>query len=138
MLLKRPDFLSLVKFSAFSGVSALTSYFLMNAREKHSMNGKNVIVTTGCDSGLGFSIAIYCHEKLNMCVISCVNNHKSRGALKLREMFGNSNRFHMIELEITKDESIEHVRKYVENFMAGNVNMGNVVLHFSVNLICFF
>jgi hypothetical protein len=53
MLLSKPDFLSFLKFSALSTVSGLISYKLVNAVEMKRVNERNVLITTGCDSGLG-------------------------------------------------------------------------------------
>lgn len=78
------DFTSLLKFMSFSALGGVTTYYLMNPREKRSMSSKDVIVATGCDSGLGYSVAVHCHTKLNMSVVACVHNIGSKGALKLK------------------------------------------------------
>lgn len=124
MLLKRPDFLSFVKFAGFSTFSGLVTHYLMNPRERAVVKDTNVIVTTGCDSGLGYSIALHCHEKLNMSVVACVHQLNSSGAIKLKKLFENSNRFHMVELEITEDESIDGVKKFVNQLLESNKELG--------------
>ncbi|KAG5669395.1 hypothetical protein PVAND_017282 [Polypedilum vanderplanki] len=123
MLLKRPDFYSFVKFAGLSTFSGLVTHYLMNPVEKKLVDERNVLIATGCDSGLGYSIAIHCHEKLNISVIACVQHLKSPGAEKLRNMFEKSKRFHLVELEITKDDSIDNVRKYVQNFFERNEDL---------------
>lgn len=47
------DFTSFLKFCSLSAFGGLTTYFLMNPRTKRTVSPKDVIVTTGCDSGLG-------------------------------------------------------------------------------------
>lgn len=47
------NFSSFVKFSMLSAVGGITTYYLMNARTKNRVTEKDVIVVTGCDSGLG-------------------------------------------------------------------------------------
>lgn len=71
-LAKLGDISSFLKFVSFSTLSGATTYFLMNQRSKRSVNAREVIVTTGCDSGLGYSIAVHCHNVLNMTIIACV------------------------------------------------------------------
>lgn len=78
------DFTSFLKFVSFSALSGATTYYLMNPRETRCMSSKDVIVATGCDSGLGYSVAVHCHSKLNMSVVACVHNIRSKGALKLK------------------------------------------------------
>ena len=124
MLLKRPDFLSFIKFAGFSTFSGLVTHYLMNPREKAIVNERNVVIATGCDSGLGYSIALHCHEQLSMSVVACVHQLNSTGALKLKKMFESSNRFHMIELELTEDESINGVKKFVNELLESNNDLG--------------
>ena len=126
MLLKKPDFLSFVKFAGFSTFSGLVTHYLMNPREKMVVNETNVVVTTGCDSGLGYSLAIHCHEKLRMSVVACVHQLNSTGALKLKKLFANSNRFHIVELEITEDVSISEVKKFVNKLLESNKELGKL------------
>ena len=124
MLLKKPDFISFFKFAGLSSLSMFKTYKLVNPRDKRPINEKNVVVATGCDSGLGFSMAIHCHEKLKMSIIACVLNKQSSGAQKLKEMFVSSERFHLIELDVTKDESIDAVRKFVHEILEDKNELG--------------
>lgn len=137
MLLKRPDFLSFVKFAGFSTFSGLVTHYLMNPREKSRVNSSHVVVATGCDSGLGYTMALHCHEKLQMSVVACVHQLNSTGAMKLKKLLENSDRFHMIELEITKDESINGVKKFVNKLLESNQHLGtdmnNKILSFCAN-----
>lgn len=114
------DFTSFMKFLTFSALSGATTYYLMNPRIKRNMNSRNVIVTTGCDSGLGYSLAIHCHNTLNMSVVACVQYLNSKGASKLNEMFSASERFHMVELEVTKNESVETAKDFVDKLLEKN------------------
>lgn len=114
------DVASLAKFLSFSALGGITTYYLMNPREKRSMNSKNVIVATGCDSGLGYSVAVHCHNNLNMSVVACVHSLGSKGALKLKDLFSGSNRSHLLELEITKSNSVQAVKKFVEELLEKN------------------
>ena len=117
------DFSSLIKFISFSALSGATTYYLMNPRVKKSMSMKDVIVTTGCDSGLGYSIAVHCHNNLNMSVVACVLNQESRGASKLKELFSSSKRFHLVELDVTIPESVQKLKKFVEQLLEQNKDL---------------
>lgn len=114
------DLTSFAKFASFSALGGITTYYLMNPREKRTVNSRNLIITTGCDSGLGYSIVLHCHDSLNMSVVACVHHLGSKGAMKLTDMFASSSRFHLVELEITKNESIQTVRKFVEDLLEKN------------------
>lgn len=92
----------------------------MNPRQKLTVSAQNVVVTTGCDSGLGYSLAIHCHNNLNMSVVACVRKLNSKGASKLKDLFADSKHFHMVELEITKSESVESVTKFVGDLLEKN------------------
>lgn len=124
MLLKRPDFLSFFKFASLSTLSGFTSYYLMNPRERKMVNEKNLLVATGCDSGLGYSMAIHCHENLKMSVLACVHHKSSKGAEKLKSMFATSNRFHLVELEVTRDDSINEVKHFIEELLDERKDLG--------------
>lgn len=121
------DFSSFAKFLSFSALGGVTTYYLMNPRERRSMSSKNVIVATGCDSGLGFSVALHCHINLNMAVVACVHNLNSKGALKLKDVFSDSNRSHLLELEITKNESIQALTKFIENLLEQNKELRKLI-----------
>lgn len=133
-LSKIGDFGSFLKFVSFSTLGGATTYYLMNQRSRRSVNAREVIVTTGCDSGLGYSIAIHCHNVLNMSVVACCQHLDSPGVAKLRNMFGNSSRFHIVELEITKPEKIEAVNEFVQSLLQKNKDLrkfSGVLLQFT-------
>ncbi|XP_075148754.1 SDR family oxidoreductase shroud [Haematobia irritans] len=79
----------------------------------------NVILITGCDSGLGYSLALYCHS-LNMTVISACHNVNSAGA-KMLQHLDDSKRMITIELDLREAESIGRVQRYLHDML----NNGN-------------
>lgn len=126
------SFASVAKFVSLNALGGVVSYYLMNARQKRTVNSKHLLVATGCDSGLGYSIALHCHNTLNMSVVACVHQLTSKGAGKLKDLTSNSNRFHMIELDVTKQDSVESVKKYVDNLLESNKELGNCYLIFKL------
>lgn len=132
------DLTSFAKFISFSTLGAVTTYYLMNPRQKVPVNENNVVVTTGCDSGLGYSMAIHCHNSLNMTVVACVQFLNSKGALKLQDQFATSKRFHIVELEVTKNVSVETVNKFVEEILQKNKDLSKFEFYRSSNkFLCF-
>lgn len=114
------DLTGFAKFVSFSALGAVTTYYLMNPRQKLPVSANNVVVATGCDSGLGYSMAIHCHNSLNMSVVACVRHLDSKGAMKLKDQFATSKRFHVVELEVTKSVSVENVSKFVKDLLLKN------------------
>jgi NAD(P)-dependent dehydrogenase (short-subunit alcohol dehydrogenase family) len=130
MFLHKPDLASFIKFATLSFFSGVTTYILANPRGKRLLSEKNLIVTTGCDSGLGYSIAVHCHEKLKASIVACVHQKHSRGAEKLKAKFGNSKRFHMCELDVTQNSSINELRRFVEELLETKEELGNFAANF--------
>lgn len=116
-LAKFGDFTAFAKFLSFSAIGGITTYYLMNPRQKQVVNAKNLLVTTGCDSGLGYSLTVHSHNVLNMSVVACVLQPSSKGAMKLKDMFANSKRFHMVELDVTKVDSVNAAKKFVQDLL---------------------
>lgn len=120
------DLSSFAKFVSLSALGGFTTYWLMNPRQKQNVGAKNVVVATGCDSGLGYSIAVHCHNNLNMSVVACVHELNGKGANKLKTLFSDSKRFHIVELEVTKNESVESVRKFVQDLLDKNKELSKL------------
>lgn len=121
------DLSSFAKFLSFSALGGFTTYYLMNPRQKQIVNAKSLVVTTGCDSGLGYSMTLHCHNSLNMSVVACVHNINSKGASKLKSQLSSSNRFHIIELDVVKSESVDALTKFVNELLEKNKELSEFV-----------
>lgn len=121
------NFAAFSKFLSLSVLGGITTYYLANPRYKRCVDGRNVVVTTGCDSGLGYSIAVHCHNVLKMSVVACVHHRNSKGAVKLKDLFSASDRFHIVELEVTKNESIASVNKFLVELLQKNEDLRKLV-----------
>lgn len=90
----------------FYTVSSVTMLYVLKRLWKSSQqmlyNDKCTIFITGCDSGLGYSMAIHCKEKLNLNVIATCVTNVSTGALDLK-----SRGIFVLTLELGSDVSIE-------------------------------
>lgn len=69
------------------------------------------VFISGCDSGLGYSLAIHCHDKLGLTVFAGCLRPDSEGAFRLSRR--ESNRMHIIPLDVTKAESISYAQETV-------------------------
>lgn len=59
------------------------------------------MIITGCDSGLGYGLALHCHS-LGAAVFAGVHNEHSPGAEKLKEL-----KIPVFPLEVTSQSSID-------------------------------
>lgn len=79
------------------------------------------VFISGCDSGLGYSLAVHCHDKLGLTVFAGCLRPDSEGAYRLSQR--GSNRMHIIPLDITMEDSVKKARETVEE-LVHNKNLG--------------
>ena len=76
------------------------------------------ILITGCDSGFGYHLAEHFYEKGSIVFAGFLNVHGD-GAKSLRQKCPDENRFHALQMDVTKDDQVhcafEYVQKYLEN-----------------------
>lgn len=142
-----------MRFSMFSAFGGLTCYYLLNARTRKKVTEKDLIIVTGCDSGLGelaftftlvfvtlklfqgFSIASHCHNNMNMTVIACVKSLNSKGSEMLKNILNNSplksstwkNKSTIIELDITDENSVKNLLENVQEILKENPSLSKLV-----------
>ncbi|XP_059475136.1 D-beta-hydroxybutyrate dehydrogenase, mitochondrial-like isoform X2 [Neocloeon triangulifer] len=73
------------------------------------------VFISGCDSGLGYSLAVHCHDKLGLTVFAGCLKPEGEGAFRLSQR--GSNRMHIVPLDITKTDSVEKAKKTVYNLI---------------------
>ena len=97
-------------------IIVIFAYFKLfsNTNEKLKSNGKCVLIT-GCDSGIGLQLATHLH-KLGFIVFAGVLSIDSDGAKKLSIEF-DTERMHVVHLDITKQEMIDSVKSHIEKFL---------------------
>ncbi|XP_044577584.1 D-beta-hydroxybutyrate dehydrogenase, mitochondrial [Cotesia glomerata] len=98
-------------------VYTLSTLFIINTiwlfyfkNKRKSIAPGDMVVITGCDSGLGFSFAFHCHKNLNAHVIAGVHNIDSLGANELSKAG-----IHVHSLELTSSESVQAFVQYIRN-----------------------
>lgn len=94
-------------------------------RRQLNVGERQVVLVTGCDSGLGHSLAVYCYNALNMTVISCCHNLESQGARLLQQINDREDetRQHKMltwELDLLQPASIELVQVKLEKLLSNN------------------
>lgn len=89
-----------------------------NSIDKKMGTKNDLVIITGCDSGLGYNMAIKCHN-LGMNVVACVLNKNSEGANSLTKNYGKS-RFNILELDLKKSDTILKTHNSVEDLLNEN------------------
>ena len=85
-----------------------------------------VVVITGCDSGLGYSMALHCHN-LGMVVCATVLNPKGKVAKELQELGEATGRLLVIYVDVTVTSSIQTAVKQVAELFEKNTSLGKSV-----------
>lgn len=71
------------------------------------------ILITGCDSGFGYRLAEHFYEKGSIVFAGFLNVHGD-GAKSLRQKCSDENRFHALQMDVTKDDQVHCAFKYVQ------------------------
>lgn len=108
-----------VKSAIVGGLTLAALSFAFKSEKVHISN-KKVIFITGCDSGLGFSLAVHARS-LGFTVIAGCLNLESDGAKELLRSFED---IHVIELDITVQEHIGKTVQYLEDFFLNRSDNG--------------
>lgn len=93
----------------------------LRAPGKKTGNKNDLVIITGCDSGLGYNMAIKSHN-LGMNVVACVLNQNSDGAISLSKNYGKS-RLKILELDLKKYDSILRTHDSVLKLLDTNTNL---------------
>jgi hypothetical protein len=60
----------------------------------------------------------------NMSVVACVHNLTSKGAMELKDLFAATNRSQLVELDVTKNDSVVAAEKFLKEFLEKNKELG--------------
>ncbi|XP_017005238.2 D-beta-hydroxybutyrate dehydrogenase, mitochondrial [Drosophila takahashii] len=109
-------------------------------RSQLKVDSRHVVLITGCDSGLGHSMAVYCHESLHMTVVSCCHNLKSDGAKLLQSLNKSKDspaRMHTLELDLLETDSIRLVHQQLRDILAKDPSYRLTALINNAGVMCF-
>lgn len=108
--------------SLYRNLSAIKKFIKVpGIRNKKIGNENDLVIITGCDSGLGYNMAIKCHN-LGMNVVACVLNQNSDGANYLIKNYGKS-RLNVLELDLKKSDTILRTHNSVQDLLKKNNNL---------------
>ncbi len=112
----------LVAVLSFSGIAA--AYILHKAARRNKLvpSERDAIFITGCDSGLGYSMTLYCHSK-GMTVFAGCLNLQSEGAVNLQTL----QNVHVIELDVTDNASIKKAASGISSILSDNPGVGRLL-----------
>ncbi|XP_050315712.1 D-beta-hydroxybutyrate dehydrogenase, mitochondrial [Anthonomus grandis grandis] len=97
--------------------SASLVYVFSREKQKIVANKKKVVVITGCDSGLGFSLAQHAADS-GFTVIATFLNLDSKGSLEIKRLYGGY--IIQIQLDITDSISIQNCVQTLEHYFSKN------------------
>jgi hypothetical protein len=103
-----------------TGLHILWKQWNRRKTEQHlkSDRPRRLIVITGCDTGLGFSMAFWA-AKLGYKVVAGCLGMESHGGTILRKEFGMKHVF-VVQLDVTNPESIQNFVSETEGFLERN------------------
>lgn len=102
-----------------SGLTCVCVKYIGDCTKKNKITPNKTIFITGCDSGLGYSLALHSSD-LGFTVIAGCLNSNSEGAKSLKL----NDNLHVIQIDITIVKSIESAVKYVLNFLRSHPENG--------------
>lgn len=95
--------------------------YVLQINERNEPSKFKVIVITGCDSGLGYSLAHYACEN-GFTVFAGFLNLESKGALELDRVFGG--KIQKFQIDITDSDKVKNSVEIVEEFLNNNTEYG--------------
>lgn len=94
--------------------------YVYKAPKKEQISNKRVVFITGCDSGLGFSLAQHACA-MGFTVFAGCLSLQSEGAKELSRICED---IKLLELNITLKENTESVLKYIEKYLEQHTDHG--------------
>lgn len=122
LLLKNGMHTQLAQTLFLAGITFASYRFIFLTQQFVEASKDQVIFITGCDSGLGFSFAQHACE-LGFTVFAGCLNSESEGANVLSKL----KNIYVIEVDITKDESVKKAIKKVDDYLLNQPEKGNKI-----------
>lgn len=102
-------------------VTAASLYYVFHAPGKATASLAKVVLVTGCDSGLGYSLASHLCEAGFTVWAGCLSL-ESHGADKLAKLY--PDQINLLPLDVTDTCSVEAIVDRLENFLTHNLDYG--------------
>lgn len=96
--------------------------YIMIPKEKRQLSRNNIVVITGCDSGLGHAMVRHL-SMMPITIVATFLNLQSEGALLIKSIFEQKNRqaiCHLIEMDIVKPGDIAELVRFVTEVIRSN------------------
>lgn len=125
-LLNREEYAGISKYIAIAGaatIGTVAAISLLNRRYARSLGRNHLAIITGCDSGLGYAFANYCHERLGMTVVAFVHDEDSVGAKNLRDSHPECESFFVCKLDVVRVDLSDAAFKFVHDLLAKDPNL---------------
>ncbi|XP_058444343.1 D-beta-hydroxybutyrate dehydrogenase, mitochondrial [Malaya genurostris] len=138
-VLQRGGTTELLKYAALTTGGSLLLLLLTGTardRRKRRPNERLIVIVTGCDSGLGFNIALLCH-RLGFVVFAGCLDKDSEGSLLLKEVDGLNGRMFIVPLNITLEEHVLVANKSIKSFLELNPECELFALINNAGVMCF-
>ena len=122
-LLGKEEYAGVTKYLAIAGaatIGTVAAITLLNKRYARSVGRNSLAIITGCDSGLGYAFANYCHERLGMTVVAFVHDEDSVGAKNLRESHPDCESFYVHKLDVVRVDLSDAAFKFVVDLLEKN------------------
>ncbi|KAJ8949232.1 hypothetical protein NQ318_022744 [Aromia moschata] len=108
---------SIKKAVSVVALTTVSLIFVTRQTEKLKPNKKKVVCITGCDSGLGFSLAQHAAD-LGFTIVAGFLSLDSKGSKEIRSHYGGN--IIQIQLDITSTSSIQAVVQTLEHLLIRN------------------
>lgn len=100
-------------------LTAASLYYAFHTTGKETASFDKVVLVTGCDSGLGFSLASHLCEAGFTVWAGCLSL-ESHGADNLAQRY--QDRINLLQLDVTDACSVESIVDRLENFLTQNLD----------------
>lgn len=114
------------------GLSVTCLFYVFSTKEIVPLTNDKVIFISGCDSGLGFSLAQHTCDLGFKVIASCLSL-QSEGAKELNHKY--EKRIFLVELDLTKPSNIADIVILTQSFLAANTPCGNYYYFYFLVLV---
>ncbi|KAK7580299.1 hypothetical protein V9T40_000928 [Parthenolecanium corni] len=101
----------------------LLVFYIINRLVKSiKPNSSHAVLITGCDSGVGYSLACHCAE-LGVSVFAACLNSDSFGAQHLLQLHHEQRNVHVIQMDVRETESVQNALTKIKRILSDDKNL---------------